>query len=283
MPLPVIVAGSWVGRIVALVVARMKSATLLEWVAAGGSIASLVDTLMQGDLKAQAGQAIAAEVATRAGIELNPQDPFSDASMAAAFSAKTGVTIRSLKDRAMIEEDLEDHAIGVVAAKTGYQFRSVRDPAKIKEDMGRIGLAILSEKVGIPAGVIGDEVDPVVIKANLLTWAKAELMTEINDEVAVRVDEIITSGNLEEVAADLNSRLAAAGSYENVTARQVAVRAASQMATAAVADYGRLATKMSKQMRRRLQLRDAQRKFRSRHGNRQKYVPLGWDVSITEP
>lgn len=284
MPLPgVVVVVPWVARIVAMVVARLKAATLLEWVAAGGSIASLVDTLMQGDLKRQAGEVITEEVAKRAGLNLDPDDPFSDASLAGAIGEKMGFTLRSVRDRAMIAEDLEAYALGVVAQKTGYTLRSVHDPVIIKADIERIGLALLSQRLGIPVGVLeaGEEIDVATIKQNLLTWAKAELMAEVNAEVAIRANELIGAGNLEQVAASLNSKLAEAGSIENVTGRQIAVRCASQMAATAVADYGKLATSMSKRSRRQLQLRDAQQKFRAKHGNRQKYVPLGMAATIS--
>lgn len=221
---------------------------------------------------------IVEHAATRAGLALDPEDPLSDASFAGALSQKTGITIRSLKDRDMIREDVDMYAAQVVSDRSGYLVHSVSNVAVLKADLQRIAAALLSDRLGIPAGVLpgdGEEFDAAAVKERLLSWAKAELMTRVNEEVAIHTQEIMDAGGLEEIAADMNSRLASLGSVENVTARQLAVQVATRLATGAVVDFGKVAKGMSKRTRRQLQLRDAQKKFRATHGNRQQYVPLG--------
>lgn len=219
---------------------------------------------------------VVSEAAQQAGINLDPDAPFSDASLSGAFSEKTGIAIRSLKDRAMIEEDIDAHAAAMVSDRSGYTVRSVRNVEVLKEDITNIGISIVSDRLGIPLGITAGEVwDSEAIKARVLEWAKAELMTRLGGEVAIGVQEILAAGSLEAVANDLNSSLSAVGSAENVTARQIAVKLAGVMATTACVNFGKTARAMSRLDRRRELNRAAQQRFRAAHGNRQQYIPLG--------
>lgn len=223
------------------------------------------------------------QAAYYAGLSLDPEDPWSDASIAGAVGQKVGIPFRSFKDSDMIREDLDSFAVGLISAKSGYQVRSIQNVATLKEDFLQIGTAELSARLGLPAGVMpgpGAVFDPVEIRAQLLTWAKAELMAQVNENVGIGVADVLAAADLEGTAAELNSRLVSLGSVENVTARQLAVRIANEMATAAVVDYQRVALGASKRSRRQESLRAAQAKFRARHGNRQVYVPLGMAASV---
>jgi hypothetical protein len=223
-------------------------------------------------------------VADKSGLVLDESDPLSDASLAGAVGQKVGIPFRSFKDQAMIREDLDSYAVGLIESKSGYNVRSIQNVVLLKEDFLRIGAAELSARLGLPAGVMpapGAQFDPVDIRAQLLTWAKAELMTEINEQVAVKVEDVLAAADLEGTAAELNTRLVALGSVENVTARQLAVRMANEMATQAIVDYQRVAVGASKRSRRQESLRAAQAKFRAAHGNRQVYVPLGMNANVS--
>lgn len=223
------------------------------------------------------------QAAFYAGLNLDPENPWSDASIAGAVGQKVGIPFRSFKDPDMIREDLDSFAVGLISAKSGYQVRSIQNVSMLKEDFLQIGTAELSARLGLPAGVMpgpGAVFDPVEIRAQLLTWAKAELMAQVNENVGIGVADVLAAADLEGTAAELNSRLVALGSVENVTARQLAVRIANEMATAAVVDYQRVALGASKRSRRQESLRAAQAKFRAAHGNRQVYVPLGMAASV---
>lgn len=222
--------------------------------------------------------------ASRAGLYLDSDDPFSDASLSGAMSQKTGITIRSLKDRAMIEEDVDAYAAAIVSDRSGYTVRSVRNIVTLKEDLTNIGAAMVSDRLGIPLGVVqGETWDSEVIKGRVLEWAKAELMTRLGEDVEIGVQQIMEAGSLEAVANDLNASLSAVGSAENVTARQIAAKLAGVMATNAVVNFGKTARAMSKLDRRRELNRAAQQKFRAAHGNRQQYIPLGMTSTVTGP
>lgn len=219
-----------------------------------------------------------------AGLELNEDDPLSDASFSNAVSLRVGFPIRSLRDKEMIREDLDNFAAGLISERSGYLVRSVSSVDLLKEDLLQIAGAEMSARLGLPVGVMpgaGQAFDAVAVREQILMWAKAELMTQISGEIMISVEEIIGAGDLEGAAMQMNTDLLDAGSIENVTARQMAVRIASRLATAAVTDYNKLALSGSKKTRRRELLRAAQAKFRRAHGNRQQYIPLGMVGTVT--
>ena len=286
MPLPGVVAAvPWIARIVAIVVARLKAATLLEWVVAGGSVASLVDTLMQGDLKRQAGGIIVEEVSKRAGLSLDPDDPFSDASIAGALSQKIGITIRSVKDKDLILEDVEGFAVGRVSEKLGIPIRSLRDPVMLRHDFEQAALVLVAQKTGIPImpQSADEDLDIEAIKAQIEEWAIARANLRIAESQSAAIAALTGEGvDFEALAISLNSRLEAVGSADRVTAGKLALRCAENMVSESAASVQRVALGQSKRTRRQVQLREAQAKFRATHGNRQKYVPLGMVATIGE-
>ena len=88
--------------------------------------------------------------------------------------------------------------------------------------------------------------------------------------------------DIESAAGEINGRLALLRSEQFVTARRLAFNVANTLAMNAVTEYQQVATRMTKRQRRQEQLRQAQAKFRRRHGNRQVYVPLGFSAAVTE-
>lgn len=222
-------------------------------------------------------------VAHKSGLRLNDDDPLSDASFCNAISERIGVTIRTLKDKNLIKEDLDGYATELISSKSGYTVRSVQNVAMLKEDFLRIGAAELSARLGLPAGVMpgpGAVFDAGAVREQLLLWAKAELMAEVSSKASIKAADILGAVDLEATAAGLNARFDAKGLIDYVSAKQIAVRIASEMATDAIVEFQKFAINGSKKSRRRELLRAAQAKFRAAHGNRQKYVPLGMSAVI---
>lgn len=250
---------------------------------AAGGLVALVSETSVAELWDRLKVLIVAEVARVSGLQLDPDDPFTDASMAGAVGQKISVPLRSLKNMAMIREDLDGYATELISSKSGYTVRSVQNVAMLKEDFLRIGAAELSARLGLPAGVMpspGAVFDAGDVRAQLLLWAKAELMAEVSSEASIKAADILGAVDLEATAAGLNARFDAKGLIDYVSAKQIAVRIASEMATDAIVEFQRFAINGSKKSRRRELLRAAQAKFRAAHGNRQKYVPLGMSAVI---
>lgn len=234
------------------------------------------------ELKAMLIGWIVEEAAGRAGLQLDPNDPFSDASMAGAVGARVGIPLRSLRDQAMVIEDIDAFLAARVSEKSGYTVRSVRDVEKLKEDLRRIGAALVTERIGLPVGIIPENGDweGDVIKARILEWAKAEVLNQASLRVGSEIASIQALGDFEALAGEINGRLSEIGSLQQVDARNIALGIANKLASEAVAGYQKTVKVLTKRARRQELNRAAQAKFRARHGNRQQYVPLGMVATV---
>lgn len=209
-----------------------------------------------------------------AGLNLNPDDPISDASFSAAVSERVGFPIRTLRDKEMIIEDLDNYAALLVSQRSGYVVRSVKNVEVLKQDLMRIALAVASEKIGIPLGSVDDielGLDPEAIKAQLLGWAKAQLLAQVKAQVKIEALEMATWGDITALMGYINERV----EKGEISAHSIALAIADRMAVAAVAEYQQVVVGMTKRQRRQEQNRQAQVRFRERHGARRYYVPLG--------
>lgn len=264
-------------KMIITLIARFKSLGFLEW----AGIASLVDTILTYDVKQQMFQLVCEYAAKGAGLQLDENDPFSDASMSGAVSQRLGFPIRSLKNQETIKEDLGNAAALIASEKSGYRIRSLTDVQVLKQDLERVGCALLTARLGIPAGVLpgeGEDIDPAVIKERLLIWAKAELTAEMHQEIRFGANEVQAAGydRIKQVVATINAGL----DDGEITERQLAVMLANGIASKAVVEYQKMAVSAGKRSRRLEQMRQAQAKFRRAHGSRQKYIPLGMTAVI---
>lgn len=260
-------------------------ASALSKLAWGLGFAALVDLLSEnGVIRAVKGWIVSAAL-SQAGLTLDKDDPLSDASMANAISERLGFPVRTLVDKQMIREDVEMFAAAQISERSGYLIRSVSNVDMLKEDLERTAAAVLSDRLGIPAGVIAADdgvFDPVAIKARLMAWAKAEIMQQVAAEIGTSYEELMAVADVESLAGEINGRLAAMNSDQFVTARRLAFNLANSVAMSAITEYQQVASGMTKRQRRQEQVRQAQAKFRRRHGNRQVYVPLGFSAAVTE-
>lgn len=280
----------WLLELVASVVARFKLLSLAEKAGLLTGAISLTDTiitkLVGHDLKEEAFKAIVGEVLEKTGLQLNEREPFSDASLAGALSQRMGISIRSVKDRDMIVEDIEDFAVGRVSEKLGFSITTLRDPVRMRQDFEAAALAMIAEKTGIPlvASVDGGPASVEDIKSQVEDWARARIMVKVSGDANAALEMLGGAGvDFESVAADMNGKLEALGSAERVTAKGLALKVAESLVSASVQRLNVVAMGGSKKSRRTLQIREAQRRFRAAHGNRQKYIPLGMDFVLPEP
>ena len=225
---------------------------------------------------------ICVRAADKAGLQLDREDPLSDASFANAITQRTGVPIRSLKDRNGLIEDLELYAAGRISEKSGYQITQLRDPVKLKRELIDIGAAIVTERTQIPIAPLPEDLGEIqsVVRDRVLTWAEAHVTERMAGQVENIVQRMGALENIEGLAGRINERLAEMGSLQEITPRGLALQIAEELATGAVARFQAEAVGINKMTRRKLQIRAAQERFRAKHGNRQKYVPLGMAITI---
>ena len=273
--MPVPIAGAAVGvaaRAITMVVARIKALGFLEWI----GITAVANQIYSGELKDEINSAIVAEAAHLGGINLDPASPLSDASLSAALTEKTGVVIRTIKDRDSIVEDFEQHAVGLIEQKTGFRVSGFRDAEQLKHDLVNVGLSVVQQKTGIPisplTGKPGDWGPQ--LKDQLLTWAEAQLRQKLASEagaIAAKMGEFV---DLDALAGQINKRLADIGSTQDIDIRGLALNIAENVAAGAVQRFQVQAGQMNKGTRRAAQNREAQRRFRAKWGDRRQYVPV---------
>lgn len=276
MPLPIVVMTlpQIVGGIVSIFGAAYG---LLAW-SEGKSLAQ-----MKQEIERMILDWVVSYAAHKSGLKLNEDDPLSDASLCNAFGERTGVTIRTLKDKNLIKEDLNNYAAQLISSKSGFVVHSVTNVEVLKNDLLRIGAAEMTVRLGLPVGVMpgdGELFDAVEVKKRLMLWAKAEMLADMSNDVNLSLDEIRAMGNIDALANDLNTRLTVAKIDKVVTGRQIAVSVANGMAEKAVVEYQSYVLSASKLDRKRVLNRAAQAKFRAAHGNRQRYIPLGMNATI---
>lgn len=288
MPIPLVAAAVW-PAVVSLVtwliqwVARKK---LTEWVvlAVGGKavgeigidVAALWTDTDMGEFRARVYRVIAGLAGERLGIALDPSDPLSAHSFTNAVVTRAGVPLRNVFDPQMIREDLESFALDQLKERSGYRLSSLTDTAKVRGDLGNIGLAIVQDRTGIPVAGLASVEDA---KQAILDWAAPQIYDRLLHDVPADVAEAGAAGvGVETLISQIRARAGVHG--QDVSSREI-VRAIQSHVLASSIVMIPSVSGGSKVDRRRLQVRWAQKKFRERHGKRQLYVPLGFEVSTT--
>lgn len=295
-------------RIAAWLVANWRAVSL------GAGVSSVFELMRRGGIDQIIYEWIVSEAAERAGLNLSPDDPLSDASLSRALSERSGITIRSLvdkegikvdlmegaakvvrdrtgipvrtfADKAMILEDLEAYALDQLEQRTAIRLSSLRDVEALRGDFLRIAGGVITGQTGIP---LTDITSPDQIKLDLLDWAKDQAMLEMGESVSAAVTAEWKKGVSmltmvrEKLGKNVSPRALLRG-VNNAMVGRYMVRL--EAAGAGV---------VTKAERRKLQNKMAQRRFRARgerggpmwdgrKGGKNAYVPKGWDVVVTPP
>lgn len=204
----------------------------------------------------------------KTGIELMPDAPFSDASFAAAITLKSGINITTVKDVEIMKRDLSAHASGIVKGHTGIELTNLFSVEQIKTDVVGHASKVVYDRTGldIQGAVSYDDVQKKIYKAveNRLAELVVQRLKAAAEEFA----------NPEATLDDLLSMVYRAQEAKNLKMRDVALGAAASIVVAA---YATISTPMKRRIdayRKRAQNREAQRRFRQRHGLRMRYDRL---------
>lgn len=272
MPYPAVAVG-----VVALI-ARLTPILRSKWTWMSVGYAASFVTNIYDEIK----KWVVVEMAERAGLILDREDPLSDASLTNAVTGRTGIPLRTFKDKVMIEEDLDDFASARLSEKIGFTISTIRDTSKARADFEVAALAIISQKTGIPFVIGANGLDVAEIKEQVTDWARAAIAVEMAQSAGAALEAMGQEGvDFEALAADMNGKLTALGSGESVNSGLIALRLAESMVQTSIDRLQVTVIGASKKGRRALQVRAAQQRFRSRHGNRQQYVPLGMGAVIS--
>lgn len=195
-----------------------------------------------------------------------------------------GITLRDILDKEKTIEDLEDHALTQIKQRTGYELHSLRNVEAMKRDFARIAQGEIAERVGIPLSNI---LDPETTKREILDWAQDEVMMRISDDVSEAVAAQVQKGGatlLKTIQDKIGKR---------VSGKSLLLGVRDAMASRYMIRWEAF-RELSKQDRRKLQNKIAQRRFRDRadpkseiydgrRGGKMEYVPLGWYAKIDPP
>ncbi len=204
-------------------------------------------------------------------IDLSETTPWDASNWASALTRKIGVPIRNAFDRDMLREDLESYALDKLQSSTGYRLSSLTDEAAIRKDIELIALAMIERKTGLPLSAAVSEVgtDPNHIRSKIVDWC------------APIVVERILSGADDVSKASMMAELRRRSGNQGLSADKLAQRINDAAAAVAIDALAKLPQhEQSKLTRRKLQLREAQRKFRAANGRREQYVPVGYTATI---
>ena len=291
MPLPLLVAGAIVVMIQAIRQAIMSwlaaigLRALLRWGATALADAAIVYAAIAPDeyeeIKGEFEEAAIETAASVLGLNLAKKDPLSDASICNAISERTGVALRTLRDRDSIKQDVEHWAMAQLEARTGLYLSNIRDKAAVVRDLARWSSPIVADATGLPLTDISD-VDKT--KAEVMEYLQDRALVVLGQDVAKvkkLVDEALKAvgSGLDAMAVEIAER----GGIDPATGEprlkiDVDMIALGILARALlVADKRRrgVEAEQQKASRRKEQMRAAVKRFRERHGSRLTYEPIG--------
>lgn len=211
------------------------------------------------------------------GLQLDKDDPFSDASFCTAIEAKTGIALRTLMDKAMIQADLETWGLAQLEEKTdGLKIKNPRDIEQTKKDLYRYVTPFASEKSGIP---LTDLSDTEKTKAEMIEHAKDVALVHLADDID-RARGII--GGLGVDFDAIVKRVQIKGGVDPVTGlpmvnigvNMIVLGILSKALIAADKRHRAMLETCDKQYARREARRESVRKFRAAHGHRMVYQPI---------
>ena len=207
-------------------------------------------------------------VREKTGLVLVRDDPLSDASIAAALTARSGILISTVKDPDVLMHDLSNHAAGIIKDHTGVPLTDLLSAEQIKVDVVNHAENLVYERTGLDVrgSVSFDEVQKKIGAA--IERRLAELVVERLRAAAEKF------ANPEATLDDLLAMVYRAQEANKIKVRDVALGTAASLVVAA---YARMSTPMKRRVdafRRRAQNREAQRRFRQRHGLRMRYEKL---------
>ena len=206
-----------------------------------------------------------------AGLELDPEFPISDASISAAITMKSGINITSVKSVEVLARDLSAHVSGIIEGHTGVKLTNVLSAEQVKADVVGHAQGVVTQQTGV--NLIGaqtlDEIKSRVTKhvetriVNLAVKHIERAAEEFSNPEA-SIDELLAMVYRGSEAKELKTTGVALG-----VAAGIIVRAYSEMSAPI--------RRRAQAFRRRAQNREAQRRFRERHGLRMRYNKLNPD------
>lgn len=204
----------------------------------------------------------------KTGLVLDPNEPHSDASISAALTAKSGIQITTVKDAEVLAGDLARHAAGLLEQHTTVHFTNLLSGEQVKADIVGHARGKVKEHTGL-------DLDGAASFDAIQARISEHVQNKLAELVVTRLHSAaVAFSNPDATLDDLLAMVYRAQEAKGLRARDVALGVAASMVVAA---YARTSTPIKRRVdayRRRAQNREAQRRFRAKHGNRAIYAPL---------
>lgn len=189
-------------------------------------------------------------VAKLNGVKLDPDDPFSDASLSGALSQVLGVPVPTVRDKVELRKAFMAATTRQISTELGTPFLNINDLAQTRRDVLRA--------VGAQATYVVPGLELRDLSSREQTLADLELYAtrKISDVVGIPLTNL---RSIRQIKADVYAW-------------------ALQLIDAELGEgAGPPPTKPLRMDRKGVRNREAQRRFRAKWGNREKYIPIDMD------
>lgn len=148
--------------------------------------------LSDPEFLARVGVVVVEQARDRMGIELDPNAPFSSASLTSAISGKIGIPLTNIMDKDALKSDVLRYSASAAAAQTGLTL----DPADPFSK--RSITAAVSVAAGIP---LTDITDKAQVRADVLSYAQGLVMDDLKNRVDSGIARAAKAQTVSQVSA----------------------------------------------------------------------------------
>lgn len=211
-------------------------------------------------------------------FNLDRSDPFSDASLAGAISERLNVPLRSVRDRAMIEEDLLAYAATKIYERSGVRLSNLKSADVTKRDLIRHAGSLITLHTGIPLADITDREQTI---ADVKEWGLSQVYAKMGEDAQAALTHLGLNGgvDVEGIVNQVNATLHGGGT-EPLSTKKVVMAMLHSQISQQIARVATRAALTAMKSRRQLQMQAASMRFRERNGHRMKYIRLGSTESL---
>lgn len=224
---------------------------------------------------------VAVHILEKTGLELHEKDPFSDASLSDAVGKRMGITIRTLRDKEALEEDVLTGASQKLGDRTGLYLSNLKDKEAIQKDVLNFASGKVMERTGIP---ITDITDIEKTKGEVKEWAITQAYQYMASDAKVAEGMFSAAGvDVDAIVSHLNGQLKEKDGAKTMNTKSVL---GALVQTGLLQQLARVASKVAvaaTKTRRQAQLAAASQRFREKHGSRQVYVRISEPMPFKEP
>lgn len=255
-------------RLIALVVGRLKALSFFEWIGISAIAGQIADSAFVKGIE----RFMSDEIFAASGVRVDPNALWTAAGWSEGLSTRLGIPLRDITDAEKVKEDVLAAGVSAVVAKVGITLTDITSVDAVRNDLMAFGASSLAIETGI---YLSNPLDVEAVKADLMTWGKQEAMKVVSDDIAA-------SASLQDGDGLRLIQLLEARGFPGMKPKEIMAHAQSVLIGYVAEEYER-ARPFEKLARKRLLQRAASDKFRRAHGNRSRYVPLGWTAQITPP